>query len=359
MKILLVVIFINICSIALSEDNINCVPLAGMNNLKQEIFSDVVELYEYVGKHPKIPEAFCNIKLSTAEIEKRIINRAQKDSRVKSNKKLHGIHFENEYSSLLKLFGKLTTNKKNITENHTFKSNCKEVLCAVKEIFGQDVGPKILYILQEFGLNGSFLSFNEAENWSNEELDVLLQGLEDLPKGMLSFDDNKSFVRHVRGQNYAKSPPGKGCVQAIDDLRFFDCWWKNLNKADRMTTPTHEIGHYVGLELGLDEHSAWLELSGWEIEQYYDENKKLKTKWNMNKDACFLSTYGQKDPREDFAEMFVAYRYLPEIFQKTCPEKYRYFKDFIYNKIEFTKDKKFCEKQPRLKYKKGLWGLFR
>ena len=355
MKILILVFFINICTLALSEDSINCLPLPGINNLGLKIFSNFVIQNEHIKDYPNVDvyEASCKINLSSTEIEKRIEVRAQKDSWRKKDKELHGIKFENEYSSLLALFDKLTTKEGDITRKYIFESQCKKVLCAVKEIFGENLGPKILYILQEYGLNGSFYSFNNADNWEHNELDILLQGLEDLPRGLLPLNDNKSFVRHKRGSMCKKG------VTANSELRFFDCWQYSYRGIEKMFTLTHEIGHYIRSELGLEDSPEWLKLSGWETELYYNQNRELRSRWSNNKDACFLSTYGQKNPNEDFAEMFVAYRYTPELLKRACPEKYRFMKDLIFNKIEFTKDKKFCEKQPKLKYENGLWRFFR
>ena len=331
-------------------------------NLNAQSFDDFkrfVHLHQHVGSRREVAKNSCNTKLTTSKIERMILDKAKKGSWWKTSKESHGIKFEDEYPELIDLFDKLATKEGWITTNYQFDSNCKKVLCAVKEIFGRDVGSRILYIMQEYGLNGSHLSFRNTSNWNKEELDVLLQGLEDLPKGMLPLDDNRSFVRMKRGYTYTKYNIGDGCVGANSEIRFFDCWWEDFHGSNRMSVLAHEVAHYVGEELAIDDTPEWLSLSGWETELYYDSNRKLRSRWSANKDACFLSTYGQTKPAEDFAEMFVAYRYSSETLKKECPKKYNFMKDLVFNGIEFTKDKNFCEKRPRLEYENGMLRFFR
>jgi len=353
-----ILIFINISK---ADDQTQpCYPeLNPVQDLKQ--IREFVNLYDHVGSRTfEVTKSTCKTSFTTEELEKKITDRAKKDRWWKTSKSSHGIDFEDEDSSLIDLFDQLTTTKEGwITTNYTFKSKCKKVLCAVKEIFGYDVGPRILYILQEYGLNGSHLSFNNTDNWRTKELDLLLQGLEDIPKGMLPLEENKSFVRHQRGYTYTKYLKDEGCVGANSELRFFDCWWESDNGTNRMAVLMHEVGHYIGEELEIDDVSEWLDLSEWKTELYYDSNRKLRSRWTISDNACFLSTYGSTNPAEDFAEMFTAYRYTADKLKSSCPKKYRFMKELVFNGIEFTSDKQFCKKKPELNYENGILRFFR
>ena len=347
MKKIIAFIFVISCGFARTEDGHNDCPPPVLGFKSLNIIQEVYNLLKnYSVTNIMTTEYSCNISFQTSETEKMIIQRAEAGSPQKISKISHNINFEEEYPSLIDLFDKLTT-KKSPAISYTLNSNCKKVLCAVKEVFGKDVGPKILYILQEYGLNSSPYSFNHTSNWTIEELNILLQGLEDLPKGMLPLDDNKSFVKHEKGTTYTQYTRDDKCTMANSEMRFFNCLWDKPREYILGTT-IHEIGHYIGSELGIDDASRWFALSGWETELYYDKDKKRQSKWSHSEEACFLSLYGQTDPQEDFAETFVAYRYMPDHLKKLCPKKYHLVKDLVFNGIEFTKEQKFCEKRPFL-----------
>ena len=67
-----------------------------------------------------------------------------------------------------------------------------------------------------------------------------------------------------------------------------------------------------------------------------------------------VSTYGTRNPSEDFAESIVAYRYNPKPMKDSCPDKYNYIKDIIFDGIEYLdesgcKDKELSKKRfPKL-----------
>lgn len=312
----------------------------------------VLSRYEHVGRYPVVGKTTCRIKYSTKDYEAKIARKDKEAGSAKVSVESHGIKFKNESPELIKIFEKLTTKENFIVsdDEHNFTSKCDKVLCAVKEIFGDDVGPRILYIHQEYGLNASYLSFRDADNWQKDELDLMLWGLEDLPRGMLPLEDNRSFVKMQKGMTYKMYSGSGGCVGANAELRFFDCLWNNFGSdLNRMAVLAHEVAHFVGHKLNADNSSEWEDLSGWESEMSF-ENYDLKTEWNKSEDACFFSTYGQTNPAEDFAEAFVAYRYVADEYKKECPEKYQYLRDKVFNGIEFTKDKKYCEKRDQVKF---------
>ena len=274
------------------------------------------------------PEQLCSVQLSTAEIERRIEEKANVDNtkgeelyRGQISYSSYGFHFENEYKSLLFFFLKLTA-KKDKKEILPQATTCKKVLCFLKEIFGDDLGPRLLYIIQKYGLNGSHLAFHRADKWKVHELDILLQGLEDLPNDLLPIQKNRPLVlQRIRLD-------GKCTFVANSELRFFGCglWYSEMS---RLITFIHELGHYVGgagAPSGSPLHSSplsissqWKTLSGWQVKG------KDQVQWGFSQDACFFSEYAKTDPWEDFAESFAAYRYLPSEFQIPLSSKVSVF----------------------------------
>lgn len=298
-------------------------------------------------------------QLSTLQYETMITSAAEKETKKKVSKKSHGVDFKNENPELIDLFDKLTTRKYPRT-SWQYESSCTKVICAVKEIFGNDEGPRILYMLQKYELNSSHLSFRDTSPWHTEELNELIAALEDLPDGLLPLDDNKSFVRMKRGYTWAHYNRVGECVEANSEIRFFDCWSEAKRpKHSRMGTVAHELGHYIASELGLSNVSEWNDISGWERKLYEEVDGNLTEEHTHKENACFLSTYGQESPSEDFAEAFVAYRYTPKVLKENCPEKYRFIKELVFNGVEFTKDKKFCENRPKVENDSGLYRFFK
>jgi len=258
----------------------------------------------------------------------------------------------------------------------TFESDCKRVLCAVKEIYGREIGPRLLYIFQKYGLNGSHLAFENSIPWTEEELDVLIMALEDLPGGLLPIISNKPLVRKVKPEKNSLSEDENETgrkTRADSRFNFYDPWWESNSEYEKMAVFTHEIGHYVSIELNLVFSDEWLSLSGWydttpppeisrgEIEgldiefpdwfslsylQYLMSDRS--SNYLHSEDACFLSDYSKENPHEDFAETFVAYRYMPEILRNRCRGKYDFIKENVFGGMEFTSKKQFCKLRPEL-----------
>ena len=295
-----------------------------------------------VSDYPLSSDLFCPFSLSTEEIERKVLEKAQREDKRYVSMLTRGITFTNENLQLLDLFRRLTIKQVAVFDRssmeYSFSSKCTKVLCAVKEIFGPDVGPRLLFILQEYGFNASHLAykgyFHEApkgvsgvfmvRSWTKGELDVLLESFADLPKAVLP---RVSFLVRYNGDYFKDSLFSCTTSQAIDHIMFFDCWERQSRTTMKLTL-THELGHGVGRRF--HNTNQWMMLSGWDSE---------------GEESCFVSDYAKIDFMEDFAETFVAYRYIPHELKSRCPKKYAFFKEQVFGGMEFTRDgdQAFCE----------------
>lgn len=249
---------------------------------------------------------------------------------------VNGVSFENESLQLVDAFKELTsrynligdleTKQVDIQKQYSINPSCKKVLCAVKKIFGEKIGPKILFLKKKHGLNGSELSFQNSSRLTPNELDRMIRAVEDFPDLTFPLEKNKRFTKFKRGYSLASN--GEGVV-ANAQITFFDRW-SELGSDEMMEyTVFHELGHYIGNELELDDSSEWRSLSGW-----VEKNGE----WRSLEKNKIISKYGQTNPAEDFAESVVTYRYNPDLLKFISPEKYRYIKETVFNGLEFTSE---------------------
>jgi len=240
---------------------------------------------------------------------------------------INGINFINESKVLLDSFNELTTFfniKNNPGERRTFESGCKSILCAMKEIFGNETGVQILHIYHRYGFNASHMRQHSAisASWRKEELDAVILALSDFPNGF--FPMNQVYpLYHYRRDFESK-------VVASSAIRVFSLWNKE-SKLRRRSSIFHEIAHVVsrighrGIEKGYDRSQEWLNLAHWEKKgrNYYIQTKKEERYY----------------PWEDFAESVSAYRYAGSFLKERSPLRYEKIKAFLfYNKEYLNED---------------------
>jgi hypothetical protein len=262
---------------------------------------------------------------------------------------INGIQFENESKENLKSFEALT---KVLDENGgvdakrqlNLKSKCKKVDCAVKEIFGKEVGVQLLFMQRRFGMNGSHISNFNSSPWRKSELDTILLGLSDYPEGVLPTAEDRPLMHYKRGDQLQGGD--KTIANAV--IEIFDVWGQQSVEQQR-TTITHEIGHVIAKLTGLDDSEEWMNLSGWK------KKTKIEGGFNMpvgiaTKPNTLVSEYGKTNEWEDLAESVVAYRYNPALLKKASPEKYAMIKETIFDNVEYTSEES-CSKPDRLSKK--------
>lgn len=221
----------------------------------------------------------------------------------------------------------------NVKEKYNIQ-NCDKVLCAVKKIFGNEVGPKLLYMKMKFGHNGSNIAFINSQNYTTKTIDPILSALQSLPQELFPIDDGKQLTLFTKGK--------KPKVYGSDDLtlanaviNIFD-GWHNLPREEQTYTIAHEISHEIASAQELDESQKWLSFSKWEKTEVQSSSGESETVWTAKEKDNIISRYGENNPGEDFAESVSAYRYSADKFKKVSPEKYEYIKNNVFFGREFT-----------------------
>ena len=270
----------------------------------------------------------------------------------KKDKATHGVNFDDENPKMIKLFQKLRTLKSHAygTIHYTMRTKCQKVICAAKASFGEREGVQLLYMLARYGFNGSPIAFklNEKhwEFWQSHEIDKILVALSDFPEGLLPITKNRQLTRFKRGYTYQKyanfEKTGRArCVLAHERIEVFDCIDMH-SRSEYQQAIFHEVAHIIGMEYGLDDSSTWWNISGWEKTTVPNKSIGFNNKYKANRPECLVSEYAGNNPREDFAESLVAYRYNPQPMKDNCPGKYNYLKDLAFDNIEYI-DKSGCE----------------
>lgn len=256
-----------------------------------------------------------------------------KTSPTKISETINGIHFENETPENLNTF-RLLTSKLDILDNpipsktKNFKSNCKNVNCALKEIFGS-TGTQLQFMHQKFGFNGSHLAYDEASRWKKEQLDTALLALSDYPEGLLPQEKNQQFVH---------APPGYGeeGILANATITVFDAWDSKSPEYQRSTI-FHEVAHFFASQTGIDESEKWMSKSGWEKTSRVIDGKKI-TQSEAIYPYTIVSDYGMTNEWEDFAESVVAYRYNPSLLKEVDPDKFELLKKFVFDNVDYSSE---------------------
>ena len=113
-------------------------------------------------------------------------------------------------------------------------ADCKEVMCAMKNLYGEELGIQILYMRAKFGLNSSHLGVGEGDAWKPQDLGVVLAMLGDFPSDICSIEEGTRFVHINAG--------GKNGDKIIaESLVHVYLGWHNLNESERTTSLAHEL----------------------------------------------------------------------------------------------------------------------
>ena len=264
-------------------------------------------------------------------------------SNLKVNKQINGISFEDESPENLEAFFHLTTyvdilGVPDPKKNKIRSSKCKKVDCALKEIFGPEIGVQLHFMQAKFGLNGSHIVEEDSSAWKKEELDTVLLAISDFPDGIIPFEKSRTLVHAPRGL-------GSDRTLANATITIFDLW-NTQTPEQKRSTVFHELAHAVGGVSEVDESIEWMELGGW-VSEGKMKNGKLEINAKTSKPETAVSQYGMTNEREDFAESVVAYRYNPNHLKEKSPQKYYLIKDTIFDGVEYT-SKKACEEPYRL-----------
>lgn len=290
----------------------------------------------------EIMNAKCKTKSSDSiDVMEKFINNS---SGAKKSETINEVSFNDESVNALKAFSELTTNKDLFTNNvkkdlqspiqskYSINPECQKVLCAVKKIWGNELGTKLLYMKMKYGLNGSEIAYSDedmnVERLKMDEIDDMLMTIGDLPKEYQSIFKNQSMI-HVVLKDDIPTNIANASIMLFDR-------WVGLSRPQRQYALFHEFSHNVSSQQKeICSSEQWHKLSGWKT-----INDGQKWEFDLTK-ACFATNYAKKNPSEDFAEAMTMYRYAPEKLKLRCPKKYQFLKSKIFNKREFLDGK--CE----------------
>ncbi|MFS4458173.1 putative zinc-binding metallopeptidase [Bdellovibrio sp. HCB2-146] len=258
---------------------------------------------------------------------------------------VNGVRFVEESSARLGLYSMLTLQKSTRGEGvkvkgqevilmapdipFYFKPNCKKVLCAIKEVFGAQVGLRLAYMLARFNMNGSHLRYPNASPFTVAELDEVLMALQDIPTEFLPITQDMQLTRLTRGKTVELG--GHPCTLADNQIRLYDLWEIAASDVKRETL-IHEVAHALSDHQfhNIELKPEWLGLSQW----IHREGTSLNTSRGANRQE-FVSDYAMSSPREDFAESFTAYIYEPQLLLRQNPAKFQFLKDVIFKGRDF------------------------
>ncbi len=257
---------------------------------------------------------------------------------------VNGISFSAESPKLIELFKTLTTHSGYCPPSAGVKScqqelsidlsKCAKVRCALDALYGKAEAPRMIYLLDKFGLNSAKEAFSPGfvgesfKNWEAEELDDAVMSLSDMPPAMKAGYSNKQYNRR---KIMRAELDGGGATLADSRMTFNDFWGWQAPEL-RRTTTLHEFAHNFAHRFGIDKSELWLNFSGW-AEETIDGKKQFVSR----KPEALVSQYAASSPDEDFAESVTAYRYNPTALRAASPQKYAFIKEVVFDGHEYRR----------------------
>lgn len=352
--------------------------------LLRGVYGQAQELSWWAASEKQVQEAPCRNPLphTAKDIEKYYADVPEEVEKYDGSYEIHGFRFRQERSELVAAFAQLlrsgevepnlfdvgsgvTIEKapENLHEKFKFPFGCHKVLCAAQVVFGKEVGPQMIFLMERFRLNTSPYSFKYASVFNSDEMADVIRSLELIPPHILSFrHEGQKFIRFKRG--YTRGMYAKGTTYANPSFELYDSW-EDQSSMGRQYTLLHEFSHRLssGLFKSLHETPEWFKISGWKVteeddleedEERVEESDEETSEEVMVKSETLVSQYASADASEDFAESMVAYRLNPSLLKRKSPEKYQFIKHLVYDGLEFTSSQR-CDQGSQLqKYQKQI-----
>lgn len=235
---------------------------------------------------------------------------------------------------------------------NTYQINpsCTKALCAAQKIFGKEVGPQMLFLMEKFDINTSPFSFTSSDAFNASEIADVIRTMELIKPELLPFEFNQKVTKFSRGYTLAIYGSEGGSVLANATITLFD-GWSEQSSPMRQYTLYHEIAHNQSDNQfsDFDRSTAWLAISGWQEGKPGDFQSARKT---MLKGHPFVSRYGETNPFEDFAESATAYRFNPALLMRKSGDKYNLIKQYVHDGIEYNNSQECRGPSQRLKIQK-------
>lgn len=274
----------------------------------------------------------------------------QPSSLNKKSENIFGISFQDEDPELLQLFRDLHSYDISMAgaKPLVLKSSCNKVVCSAQAIYGSRVGIQILFMLKRYGFNGSHLRTANSSLWRSDELDDVLTALSDYPMELYPLDYNRKLV-HVKRGNRMRLPMGESVANST--MEIYDMW-NDISQLERQQTLLHELGHVVARKDNIDDSAAWLKIAGWQARVRNVKGSPIMD-YTLIDPSKAVSSYGKTNPREDFAETVVAYRFNGASLKVRQPEKYEFLKSHVFDGKEYLSSQACLTSQSKTEVKKN------
>lgn len=284
---------------------------------------------EWGAEGDQIKNAHCKgFVPSATQMEKELTFEANKFPLI--NMQVGPVKFMHQNPALMEHFVDLVTNRHlkydkrdDVLNEKVLKlaKGCNNILCAVKTIFGQKNGIKILWLKLKRHFNASHYAFENSSPLKESDLNIILQAALDYPDHVLPFinESNHQLTHFLRGKTYGVYSEAQ--VYANAEIFLFDNWDDLATDETKQYAIYHEIAHAVATQLQLSENEKWLKISKCE---------------NESSSSCYVSEYAETNPSEDLAESISSFRYNPLELKKASLKKYNFVKEVIYRGLEYT-----------------------
>lgn len=211
---------------------------------------------------------------------------------------------------------------------------CHKALCASQALFGDEVGPRLLYLLVRYGYDGLPAEV-PAPGWTAQSLDEALAAFGDLPANLLPLDGTVRSLADDHGLEMLQSDdrdpmngdtPMAASGGELGGIRL-GAAWDRAAPAERRASIVHELAHQFALSAraGPDWRTRWLRAV------MADADWARRT----GQPTSAVSFYAQRSLDEDFAESATAYRYMPDLLGMRAPNRYALLKDGMFDGLEY------------------------
>ena len=171
--------------------------------------------------------------------------------------------------------------------------------------------------------NESHLNF---QPFHAEEILLLINMLEEMPKGMHNVDGLRYLVRRLNGLPHPLYPQAPAVAWTGSGyVEFMESAFKERPEDYMHRLVVHEKAHFLWAHLFDDRLKAdWTELGGWY------EDASAASGWSTTKSAEFVSAYAHlKNPNEDMAETIAYFVVNPDRLRARSMAKYEFVRDRI------------------------------
>ncbi|HEX5776483.1 MAG TPA: hypothetical protein VFX95_07365 [Caulobacteraceae bacterium] len=210
-------------------------------------------------------------------------------------------------------------------------SYCRDVECAARTLFGAEVGSRLLLLAAVYHYNASPLGTEATQPWTVAELDELLDAFGDLPPSLFPLEPAgyRALVYRHRS-HHARAPgspfePAASAGEGSEGIVVVQ-GWRKVGKAERRAIIAHELAHEF--TRSLPRSSNWR--ARWARAMAADAQAAAGAGR-----VSFASVYAQRNLDEDFAESFVAYRYMAPLLKRRAPGRYALLRDWVFKGVEY------------------------